>query len=166
MIPSFLRPLLRRLRARFLLPVTHELAGLRAGLELLTEHPQIVARGWQEGALASPAVSAIMPTWNRGFVIGEAIRSVQNQSFKDWELLIVDDGSTDNTAEAVQPFLADSRIRYLKQDHHGQCAARNHALRLAKGELIAYLDSDNLWYPDFLAAMVNGFVSDRSLDCA
>ena len=137
---------------------------------LLLEHPKIYTRnatvlGGKTAAFPSPVVSIIVPTWNRADVIGEAIESVLAQSFADWELIIVDDGSTDRTEDAVARF-ADPRIRYHKKDHAGQCVARNHALRLAKGALIAYLDSDNLWYPDFLACAVAAFAVDPSTESA
>jgi len=135
-------------------------------LELLTEHPEVAARTSERLPFPSPAVSVVMPSWNRDDVIGAAIRSVQAQTFPDWELLIVDDGSTDQTKQVVQTFAADRRISYARQNHFGQSAARNHALRLAKGSLIAYLDSDNIWYPEFLSAAVAKFSADPAVDCA
>jgi glycosyltransferase involved in cell wall biosynthesis len=112
----------------------------------------------------SPIVSVILPTRDRARFIGEAIASVQAQSFADWELIIVDDGSTDDTAAAVAPYLADARIRYIGQPWKGASAARNHGLKLARGALIAYIDSDNFWYRDFLAAAVNELASDPAVD--
>jgi glycosyltransferase involved in cell wall biosynthesis len=78
---------------------------------------------------------------------------------------VVDDGSSDDTEDVVARF-ADPRIRYYKKDHAGHCAARNHALRLAKGALIAYLDSDDIWYPDFLASAAAAFAADPSIESA
>jgi len=137
---------------------------------LLLEHPKAhtgnpAVLSGTGSAFPSPAVSIIMPTWNRAGVVGEAIESVLAQSFADWDLIVVDDGSTDNTEEVVAAF-ADSRIHYRKIDHAGQCAARNCALLFAKGALIAYLDSDNIWYPDFLRSAVAAFASDRSIESA
>jgi len=132
---------------------------------LLTEHPDFAATGVQENPFSSPAVSVIMPTWNRAFVVAAAIRSVQAQHFPDWELIVVDDGSTDNTETVMASFASDPRIRYIKQPHTGQCAARNRGQRVAKGPLIAYLDSDNLWYPGFLAAAVPVFATRKDVDC-
>jgi hypothetical protein len=134
-------------------------------LELLTEHASVASITCQNVPFPSPAVSVVMPTWNREAVIGAAIRSVQAQTFPDWELLVVDDGSTDSTGHVVSAF-ADHRIRYIAQEHLGKCAARNHALRIAKGALIAYLDSDNLWYPEFLSAAVAAFSLKSDIDCA
>lgn len=137
-------------------------------LELLaTEHPEAAVGGLRGIAFASPAISVIMPAWNRAHVIGDAIRSVQNQRFADWELIIVDDGSTDKTAAAVAAFTAsDARIRYVHQAHAGQAAARNHALRLARGALVAYLDSDNVWYREFLATAVAVFAANTDISSA
>lgn len=114
----------------------------------------------------APLVSIIMPTLNRAHIIGEAIASVIAQRYANWELIIVDDGSRDSTAETIHGFLSDSRIRYVRQTTKGHAAARNHALRLSKGELIAYLDSDNTWYPEFLAVAVKAFTDNRQIKCA
>ena len=114
--------------------------------------------------MPSPIVSVILPTRDREHVVGDAIASVQSQNFTDWELIIVDDGSIDDTAKIVAPYLADSRIRYVKQPNGGVSAARNHGLRLARGALIAYLDSDNVWYQDFLTAAVREFAADPAID--
>jgi glycosyltransferase involved in cell wall biosynthesis len=112
----------------------------------------------------SPIVSIILPTHDRARFVGEAIASVQGQSFRDWELIIIDDGSTDDTAAAVAPYLADTRIRYVQQPARGASAARNHGLTLARGPFIAYVDSDNFWYPHFLATAVNALASDLATD--
>jgi len=102
--------------------------------------------------MTSPMFSIIMPVWNRANVVGRAIESVLAQKFKDYELLIIDDGSDDDTAGAVRPYLSDT-VRLLRQDRQGVCAARNRGLREAKGRYVAYLDSDNVWHPDFLFVM-------------
>ena len=92
-------------------------------------------------------VSVIMPSWNTGKFIAESIQSVINQTYKNWELIIVDDCSTDNTDEIVGKFI-DIRIKYLKNEKNsGAALTRNRALREAKGEWIAFLDSDDLWKP-------------------
>jgi len=102
-------------------------------------------------------VTIVMPTRNRAYIIGDAIRSVRRQSHRAWELLIVDDGSTDETESVVRSFHRDDRIRYLKlETKSGVGVARNEALAAASGELIAYLDSDNRWDSEFLALMVAG----------
>lgn len=97
-------------------------------------------------------VSIIMPTYNRGYIIGRAIESVLGQTYKDFELLIIDDGSTDNTQEVVKGY-SDSRIRYEWHGHRGVSSARNQGLSLAAGGEIAYLDTDCSWRPKFLEVM-------------
>ncbi|KIQ71399.1 glycosyltransferase family 2 protein [Wenxinia marina] len=100
-----------------------------------------------------PLVSIVMPTWNRAFTIGEAIQSVIEQSYGNWELLICDDASEDRTADVVRGF-DDPRIRYMTFLKSNGAGARNHGLRFARGEYIAYLDSDNIWHPLFLDRML------------
>jgi hypothetical protein len=107
-------------------------------------------------ALGDPAVAVIIPTMNRPKYIGEAIASVQRQSFQKWELVIVGDGAGDDTAAAVAPFLKDPRIRLIRQEHLGTTHARNRGLAETTAPLVAYLDDDNLWYPEFL---------ERAVDC-
>lgn len=93
-------------------------------------------------------VSIIMPSYNTEKYISESIASVQKQSYADWELIIVDDCSADNTDEIVKPFLSDKRIKYIKNEtNSGAAVSRNRALREAKGKWIAFLDSDDLWLP-------------------
>lgn len=96
-------------------------------------------------------VSVVMPTYNCGEFIAESICSVQAQTYENWELWITDDHSTDHTASVVEPFLKDPRIHYIYlQENGGPAKARNEALRLAKGDYIAFLDSDDIWSPDKL----------------
>ena len=95
-------------------------------------------------------VSIIMPSWNTARFIRESIDSVRNQTYTNWELLIVDDCSTDNTDEIVASY-SDERIRYFKnKKNSGAALTRNRALREARGEWIAVLDSDDLWTPEKL----------------
>jgi teichuronic acid biosynthesis glycosyltransferase TuaG len=96
-------------------------------------------------------VSIIMPAYNADRHVSESIRSVLAQSIGDWELVVVDDGSTDKTRESVEKFVAgDKRIRYLARPNGGQAAARNTGLAAARGEVIAFLDADDLWLPEKL----------------
>ncbi|MBK1649517.1 glycosyltransferase [Rhabdochromatium marinum] len=95
-------------------------------------------------------VSVIMPTHNRAAVIGEAITTVVEQRYAHWQLIVCDDASTDDTAAVVAEF-HDPRIEYLPLPKRGAAAARNAGLQHARGEIIAYLDSDNFWHPDYLA---------------
>jgi glycosyltransferase involved in cell wall biosynthesis len=106
---------------------------------------------------ADGLVSIIMPVRNRAGLVGKAIASVLAQSYLDWELLIVDDGSTDGTGKAIRPFLAHRRVRCVRGKARGCSFARNTGLRLARGGLVAYLDSDNEWHKDFLQNIVPAF---------
>lgn len=100
-------------------------------------------------------VSIIMPSYNTAEYIAGSIKSVQSQSHANWELIIVDDCSTDDTDEAVRPFLTDERIRYIKNEKNsGAAISRNRALREAKGRWVAYLDSDDLWHPEKLEKQI------------
>ena len=93
-------------------------------------------------------VSIIMPSYNTAKFISETIESVLAQTYSNWELIIVDDCSTDDTDAVVCPYLADDRIRYIKNEKNsGAAVSRNRALREAKGKWIAFLDSDDLWLP-------------------
>ena len=93
-------------------------------------------------------VSVIVPTYNRAYCIVDALRSVQAQTHTDWEVVIVDDGSTDNTEQVIrEQFGDDSRVRYVFQKNGGVSNARNTALSHAAGDFIAFLDSDDLWKP-------------------
>lgn len=98
----------------------------------------------------SELISIIMPSYNTGAQIADTIRSVQAQTYQNWELIIVDDCSSDDTDAVVAAF-EDPRIRYLKNEKNsGAAVSRNRALREAKGRYIAFLDSDDLWAPEKL----------------
>lgn len=104
--------------------------------------------------MSTPVVSIIMPAFNADRFIAETIRSVRTQTFDAWELLVVDDGSTDGTAQVVETFSKDLRIRLLRQKNAGVAAARNSALKNARGEWVAFLDADDVWCPEKLAEQV------------
>lgn len=100
-------------------------------------------------------VSIIMPSYNTGRFISETIESVLAQSYSNWELIIVDDCSKDDTDDIVKPYLADARIHYIKNEiNSGAAISRNRALRESKGKWIAFLDSDDLWEPDKLKKQI------------
>jgi glycosyltransferase involved in cell wall biosynthesis len=102
-----------------------------------------------------PVVSIIMPAYNVEPYIGDAIRSALAQTFTDFELIVVDDGSKDGTAEMVGEMARqDSRVQLVQQPNRGLAGARNSAMRAARGEFFALLDSDDLWEPEFLAEQV------------
>lgn len=94
---------------------------------------------------SSPLISIVLPTYNRANLISETIESVINQSYTNWELIVIDDGSTDKTQEVVMAF-HDSRIHYYLIEHSGNLGkVRNEGIHKSSGELIAFLDSDDLW---------------------
>jgi teichuronic acid biosynthesis glycosyltransferase TuaG len=105
--------------------------------------------------MSSGLVSVIMPAYNAEKYIVETIESVIDQIYTNWELIVIDDGSTDNTATIVKEYAAkDNRIRYIQQSHQRQARARNNGLLHASGELIAFLDADDIWMPDKLEVQV------------
>jgi len=104
-----------------------------------------------------PLVSIIIPTYNRAKFLPRAVNSVLNQTFKDFELIIVDDASTDNTKDIIQGF-KDPHIRYIKHnDNRGIAGARNTGIKTSKGEYIAFLDDDDEWLPEKLTLQVRKF---------
>jgi glycosyltransferase involved in cell wall biosynthesis len=100
-----------------------------------------------------PKFSVIIPTFNRENFVTKAIGSVLAQSINDYEIIVIDDGSTDNTYKALEPYL--KRIQYVYQENKGVSAARNAGIKLAKGEWIAFLDSDDEWLEDYLLIQMN-----------
>lgn len=106
--------------------------------------------------MTPPAVSIVTPVWNAAATLRAAVASVQAQSFPDWEMLLVDDGSTDGSLALAEGLAAaDRRIRLLVQERNtGAAAARNRAIRAARGRFIAFLDADDLWRPEKLARQV------------
>jgi glycosyltransferase involved in cell wall biosynthesis len=110
-----------------------------------------------------PVVSVITPTYNRATFIIQAVESVLAQSFQNWEMIIVDDGSTDPTRDQLEPYLKDPRIHYLYQNNQGQSRARNTALECARGRFIGFLDSDDVWYPRKLERQIAILETDQSV---
>lgn len=107
------------------------------------------------GDLNLDAVSIILPTYNRAHCIRGAVESVLGQTYPHFELIIIDDGSTDYTAEVVKQYLMDKRIIYVRQENSGAAAARNHGLSVRKGNLVAFIDSDDVWEPDKLRIQIS-----------
>ncbi len=105
----------------------------------------------------SPAVSVIIPTYNRGWILKEAIDSVLDQDYTDFELIVVDDGSTDDTVEIIDAYGFD--IIVLQQNNQGVSAARNRGICASRAQLIAFLDSDDIWLPQKLARQVEFFAA-------
>jgi glycosyltransferase involved in cell wall biosynthesis len=104
-----------------------------------------------------PTVSVVIPTYNRVKVLSRAVRSVLNQDYQDFEIIVVDDGSTDNTEELVSSF-GEPRIKYVRHEkNRGPAAARNTGIGCAKGKYVAFQDSDDEWFPQKLSRQVRVF---------
>lgn len=109
----------------------------------------------------TPLISVIIPVYNSAAFLADAIASVRAQAYRPIELIVVDDGSTDQTAQVVQALGAD--LRYHYQPNQGPAAARNQGLALAQGELIAFLDADDLWPADKLAQQAACLMADEQV---
>ncbi len=110
-------------------------------------------------------ISIITPTYNREVLVQTTIKSIQHQTFKNWELIIVDDGSTDNTEAVIREFLTDNRIKYVKKKNTGQAESLNVGAALAKGEFITFLDSDDEAYPLWLQTVHENLQIDTGILC-
>ena len=99
-----------------------------------------------------PFVSVIIPTYNRAVSIGRAIESVLGQTYVEYEIVVVDDGSTDNTQQILKTY--DGLIKCIAQKNAGVSAARNAGIQIARGEWIAFLDSDDQWFPNYLKLQI------------
>ncbi len=116
----------------------------------------------------NPVFTIIMATYNRGYIIERALKSIVNQTFPDWECIIVDDNSTDNTSEIVSKFTSeDSRFKYIKKPPHipkGLSASRNIAIKEAKGDFILFADDDDIVHPQLLEIVYELFKRHPDLD--
>lgn len=108
-------------------------------------------------------ISIVIPTYNRENVIKECVESILCQTYEDFEIIIVDDGSTDRTKKIVQQ-VEDSRLHYIYQDNQGACVARNHGIEAAKGEYIAFQDSDDKWEPKKLEKQLQVLLTNDNVD--
>ena len=116
---------------------------------------KMILNGDDENERIPNLVSIIMPSYNTAQYIEKTIKSVLDQMYTNWELIIVDDCSTDNTDEVVKNYLTDKRIKYLKNEQNsGAAVSRNRALREAKGQWISFLDSDDFWMPEKLEKQI------------
>lgn len=97
-----------------------------------------------------PRVSVIIPAYNAASYTIEAVESILNQTFKDFEIIVVDDGSTDNTKKLLQPYIDCCKIDYIYKENGGASSARNMGIKASKGQYVACLDCDDLWLPDKL----------------
>jgi glycosyltransferase involved in cell wall biosynthesis len=119
-----------------------------------------------------PLISVVIPTFNRARQVQAALRSVLAQTYPEFEIIVVDDGSTDGTGQALQVLISEEdcksgRVRYLFQPNHGQSAARNMGIEKARGEFVAFLDSDDIWLPEKLEWQVRALerFKDKSRAC-
>ncbi len=101
-----------------------------------------------------PTVSVVIPTFNRSHYLKMAIQSVLNQTYQDFQIIVVDDGSTDNTAEVLEQYQQDKRVNCLFRTHTDRCTARNAGIEIARGRYVAFLDSDDVWLPQKLEQQV------------
>lgn len=104
-----------------------------------------------------PKISVVIPLYNKGFIISETLESVLAQTFTDFEVVIVNDGSTDDSFEIVSQY-SDDRIRLYNQENKGVSKTRNAGIEYAKGELIAFLDADDFWYPNHLEELYQLYI--------
>ncbi len=111
---------------------------------------------------SNPCISVIIPTYNRCWILNEAIESVLSQKFTDYEIIVVDDGSNDTTAALLSTY--GDRIAIIRQVNKGVSAARNAGILIAKGNYIAFLDSDDMWLPEKLSCQVDFFQSQAEAE--
>ena len=106
-------------------------------------------------SIAKPLVSVIMPLFNHEHYVGAAIKSIVKQTYQNWELIIIDDGSTDGSAKVAAPYVKkDKRVRYYYQANRGEYSARNHGLRKARGQYVAWQDADDVAHPERLRLQI------------
>jgi glycosyltransferase involved in cell wall biosynthesis len=113
-----------------------------------------------------PAVSVVVPTYNYGHFLPGALESVLGQTVRNLEVIVVDDGSTDDTSQVIRPYLADPRVRFQTIPHGGVSAAKNAGIRLSRAALVGFLDSDDLWLPPKLERQLALFEADSELGVA
>lgn len=110
-------------------------------------------------------VTIIIPCYNAEKYIAETIQSVINQTYKNWELIVVNDGSTDNSLNIIKEFAAnDSRVSFIDKENTGVSDTRNKAIALSKGEFIAFLDADDYWNENNLEVKINNLISHKDCD--
>jgi glycosyltransferase involved in cell wall biosynthesis len=111
----------------------------------------------------SPTVSVVIASYNYGHYLPGALESALTQTFTDFEIVVIDDGSSDQTPEVIQPFLGDPRVHYHRLEHVGHARAKNRGLREARGKYVAFLDADDEWLPPKLEEQIGRFENDPEL---
>jgi len=112
----------------------------------------------------NPEISIVIPAYNASKYLKESVASIQSQTFKSWEVIIVNDGSTDNTFELAKSFLVNERIKLINQENKGVSAARNAGIKAANGKYIAFLDADDFYLENNLQLKYDAFCADESID--
>src|SRR5215217_5202065 len=110
--------------------------------------------------------SIITPTYNRRDLLQTTIKSILAQTFTDWELIVIDDGSTDDTEQVMQTYLTDSRIKYVKKENTGQAHSLNVGSTYVTREFMTFLDSDDEAYPNWLETVYNNIKEDTGIACS
>jgi glycosyltransferase involved in cell wall biosynthesis len=118
------------------------------------------------GARIVPQVSIIIPIYNRGHLLSYALDSIRNQTFKEWEIIIVDDGSDDDSYDLIKKFAATIKqdISYFYQQNQGVAIARNNGIKRIRCEYVAFLDSDDRWFEDHLEILINIIQNNKDID--
>jgi glycosyltransferase involved in cell wall biosynthesis len=117
-------------------------------------------------AMSTPAISVIIPAYNAADFVAEAIQSILTQTFSDFEVIVIDDGSHDDTAKVIAPIAAsDPRIRFLSRPNRGVSETRNEAIAMSRGNLLALMDADDVALPHRFAVQIERFRQDPSLVC-
>lgn len=115
----------------------------------------------------TPLVSIITPCYNGSKYIAETIDSVRAQTYEHWEMIIVDDGSKDNSIAIIKEYMQqDERITYISQENSGSAESRNMAIKLASGSFLAFLDADDIWHPDYLEKMLQYIAENHEANVA
>lgn len=112
--------------------------------------------------MTPPRVSVVIPTYNSAWSVGRTLMSVVRQTMRDIEVIVINDGSTDDFAAAIAPHAGDARVRVLHQANAGLAASRNRGIAEARAPLVAPIDADDLWHPDFLAETVAALARDAA----
>lgn len=132
----------------------------------MTVHSDFIVISQSGGACMKPLVSIVLPTYNRAAMLAEGLESIVAQTFADWELIVVDDGSTDRNREVVEEFRAivSQPVTYIYQENQGPGVARQRALDESRGEFIAFMDSDDPWLPHHLKDSVEALQANADVD--
>lgn len=113
--------------------------------------------------MLSPTISVIIPTYNHANFVEETLLSVLSQTFENYEIIIVNDGSPDNTNEIIAPYLGNPRLKYYEKNNGGQASARNFGLKKSAGKFISFLDDDDIWPEDKLEWQLNYLIHSNAL---